>query len=142
MKKNSLFTIIMFVVIIGILALCAGSFVFGLKKNDNKEPAAITPTITTPAESDSDTETPDSDTEVDTENTDAAKKGDKKNTDGKTTNDSQSSDADKTDSKDSKKESSNKTKADATKAPANNSGTLSNQEATGEDNVISFDDFQ
>lgn len=136
MKKNSTFTILVFIVIIGILALCVYVVLAGLGviKSDDKEPAAtVAPTVSSSAvkEAGSDDST-----------TDSAKKDDADNTESKTET-GKDSQKDDSNSKSVNPKPKQRAGSDTTPAPANkNSGSLSEQEATGEDNVISFDDLQ
>ena len=135
-KKNSTFTIIVFIVIIGLLALCVYGILAGLgvTKSDDKEPAAtVAPTVSGSAvkEEDSDDST-----------TDSAKKDDADNTESKTET-GKDSQKDDSNSKPVNPKPKQRAGSDTTPAPANeNSGSLSDREATGEDNVISFDDLQ
>lgn len=140
-KKNSTFTIIVFIVIIGLLALCVYGILAGLgvTKSDDKEPAAtVAPTVSGSAvkEEDSDDST-----------TDSAKKDDANSSESKTKTENDSQKDGKTGGSSHSGTAQPKPKqragSDATPAPAKeNSGSLSDREATGEDNVISFDDLQ
>lgn len=143
-KKNSTFTIIVFIVIIGLLALCVYGILAGLgiTNSDDKEPSATTaPTVSSSAvkEDDSDDSTTDS--------SDSAKKEDADSSESKTETENDSQKDGKTGGSDHSGAAQPKPKqragSDATPAPAKeNSGSLSDREATGEDNVISFDDLQ
>lgn len=141
--KNSLFTIIAFVIVIGLVVLCICSLFAGKSSSDDTKPAATSAPVTTVVPADaSQTQTPEADSSVvpdsgkkNTEQKDTDSKAGNTTTDSKNSNGSKSQTTDKKDKKDTKKPA-------ATKAPSNNSGTLTDQEATGQDNEISFDDFQ
>lgn len=140
MKKNSTFTIIVFIVIIGLLALCVYGILAGLgvTKSDDKEPAAtVAPTVSSSAVKEDDS----------TDLSDSAKKDDTDSSESKTKTENDSQKDGKTGGSSHSGTAQPKPKqragSDATPAPAKeNSGSLSDREATGEDNVISFDDLQ
>lgn len=139
-KKNSTFTIIVFIVIIGLLALCVYGILAGLgvTKSDDKEPAAtVAPTVSSSAVKEDDS----------TDLSDSAKKDDTDSSESKTKTENDSQKDGKTGGSSHSGTAQPKPKqragSDATPAPAKeNSGSLSDREATGEDNVISFDDLQ
>lgn len=139
-KKNSTFTIIVFIVIIGLLALCVYGILAGLgvTKSDDKEPAAtVAPTVSSSAVKEDDS----------TDLSDSAKKDDTNSSESKTKTENDSQKDGKTGGSSHSGTAQPKPKqragSDATPAPAKeNSGSLSDREATGEDNVISFDDLQ
>lgn len=139
-KKNSTFTIIVFIVIIGLLALCVYGILAGLgvTKSDDKEPAAtVAPTVSSSAVKEDDS----------TDLSDSAKKDDTDSSESKTKTENDSQKDGKTGGSSHSGTAQPKPKqragSDTTPAPAKeNSGSLSDREATGEDNVISFDDLQ
>lgn len=136
-KKNSTFTIIVFIVIIGLLALCVYGILAGLgvTKSDDKEPAAtVAPSVSSSA-------VKEEDSTDSTDSSDSAKKDDADSSESKTKTENDSQKDGKTDGSGHSGNAQSKPQPKANQN-SSNSGSLSDREATGEDNVISFDDLQ
>ena len=133
-RKNSTFTIIIFIVIFGLLALCVYGILSGLgiTNSDDKKPSATTaPTVSSSAVKEDDS----------TGSSDSAKKDDADSSESKTRAGDDSEKDGKTDGSGHSGNAQSKPQPKANQNSSNSDG-LSEQEATGEDNEISFDDFQ
>lgn len=138
-RKNSTFTIIAFIIVAGILALCVYGIVDGLtNSDDSKTETTNVPIVTTssdnaPADTDEPdvSSTPDSSKQPQDKNKDQKQKSDSTTKKKDQTTSSQKTTADK------KKKNSKKDKKSPTL-----SEILTEQGASGKDNVISFDEFQ